>query len=309
MNIETQGRLKEVYKKVKRDKFLLILLLPVVVQLAIFSYIPMYGVSLAFKDFRIDSGILGSPWVGFKYFIEFFNSIYFLRLLQNTFLINLYFLIFGFPIPIIFALAINEVYNQSLKRIVQTVSYFPHFISNVIIVSMMVSFLDPVSGIGFKLISTLGYEGNNIMADPAFFKPLYVFSGIWQNFGWNSIIYIAAITGIDVQIYESAIIDGISRFKKIFYITLPMIKNTIIVLLILDIGSMLSLGTEKIILMYSPGVYEVGDVIQSYVYRMGVMNAKFSFATAVGFFNSTINLLLLVGANSLARKYSETSLW
>lgn len=275
----------------------------------VYRYIPMYGVIIAFKDFSIGRGVMRSEWVGLKWFLQFFRSFYFPRLIRNTFLMSFYGFIFGFPVPIVFALLLNEVRFPRYKRIVQTVSYLPHFISTVIVIGIMVNFLSPSDGLVNVLITRLGGEPIHFMSENRWFRALYVGSSIWQQFGFNSIIYLAAISGISVELYDAAEVDGCSRLQKIRHVTLPGISSTVIILMILRIGRMMSVGFEKIILMYSPSVYEVADVIATYVYRRGIISGEYSFGTAVGVFDSLVNLALLVAVNRLARRYSETSLW
>jgi putative aldouronate transport system permease protein len=275
----------------------------------IFHYIPMVGVVLAFKDYSIPRGIFGSEWVGFKWFIQFFESFYFWRLMRNTLLINFYQLLFGFPVPILFALMLNEVRHMMYKRVAQTISYLPHFISVVIVVGIMVNFLSPNSGIINVIISRLGGQAIDFMGDQRWFRFLYVSSNIWQQFGFGSIIYLAAIAGINIELYDAARVDGCSRLQRIWYVTLPGIAPTIIILLILRLGNLLTVGFEKILLMYQPSTYEVADVIQTYVYRRGIISGEYSFAAAIGLFGNLINLGFLVIFNRLARRYSETSLW
>lgn len=296
-------------KYVKRDKYLLLLILPVVIYYVVFSYIPMYGVIIAFKDFSPGKGILGSPWAGLKWFEEYFKSIYFTRTLRNTILISVYNLIWGFPVPIIFALLLNELKDGVFKRTVQTISYLPHFISVVVVVGMMVNFLSPTDGLINLLIKRLGGQPIAFMSDPKWFRTLYVGSGIWQEFGWNSIIYLAALSSLDPQLYEAARIDGANRWQQVWHITIPGIMPTAIILLILSIGGLLSVGFEKIILMYSPATYETADVISTYVYRRGILNSQYSFGAAVGLFNSVISFILLYFANGISKRVTEVALW
>lgn len=301
---------RSLYKNVKRDKYLLILLVPVLLHYVIFSYLPMYGIIIAFKDFSPVRGILSSPWVGLKHFEDFLTSIYFVRLFRNTLLISIYQLIFSFPVPIIFALALNEVKKVAFKRTIQTISYLPHFISVVIVVGMMVSLLSPRDGIlNILLENVFGVEPIAFMNDSKWFRTLYIGSGIWQSYGFSAIVYLAALTSINVELYEAAIIDGANRWQRLKSITIPGIKPTITIILILNVGSLLSVGYEKIMLMYSPSVYETADVISTYVYRRGILSSQYSFATAVGLFNSIVNFVLLITANNISKKYSETSLW
>jgi len=268
----------------------------------------MYGIVIAFKDFKASRGILGSPWVGFKHFEQFFNSYYFFRLIRNTFLLNLYDLIFGFPAPIILAILFNELRNERFKRFVQSVSYLPHFISIVITVGFIVDFFAQ-NGIVNNFLGLIGIGPVNFLIEPKWFRPLYIGSGIWQGVGWGSIIYLAAISGIDPQLYEAATIDGAGRFRKIISITIPSIAPTIIILLIFRIGGMMSVGFEKVFLMYNPSTYETADVISTFVYRSGLQGAQYSYAAAIGLFNTMLNFILLTGANYISRATTENSLW
>jgi len=306
--VRKQGGLGRIRAVWKRDAALVLLCLPVIAYYVIFQYLPMYGVVIAFKDFSIHKGILGSDWVGLQNFLEFFRSFYFWRLLRNTLLVSVYSLLWGFPLPILFALFLNELHNGIYKKTVQTLSYLPHFISNVVIVSIMMILLSPSDGIVNKLIQGLGGHSINFFKQAQWFRTLYVGSGIWQSFGWNSIIFLAAISGLDPQLYEAATMDGASRAQKMLSITIPGIMPTIIIILILSIGNLMSVGYEKIILMYSPPIYETSDVISTYVYRRGLVGMEFSFGAAVGLFNSVINLFLLVAANRLSRA-RDMSLW
>jgi putative aldouronate transport system permease protein len=295
-------------KVLNRDKYLLLLILPIIVYYIIFHYIPMYGVIIAFKNFKPLKGILGSAWVGFDYFLQFFNSAYFYRILKNTVLISLYSLLWGFPVPILFALLLNELREGLFKRAVQTISYLPHFISIVVIAGMITSFTS-LSGIINTLIGLFGIKPINFLSESEWFRTIYVSSGVWQSFGWNSIIYLAAIAGIDPQLYEAAEMDGANRWQKMRHITLPGILPTVIILLILNIGNLMDVGFEKINLLYNPATYETADVISTFVYRQGIQQANYSYSTAIGLFNNVINLILLVIVNRLSRKLTETSLW
>lgn len=302
-------RRKRIRRALLRDRYLIILILPVIAYFFIFQYIPMYGVIIAFKDFSVYKGIVGSNWIGLYWFKEFFHSFYFFRLLRNTFLLSVYSLLWGFPVPILFAILLNELRSGPYKRTVQTMSYMPHFISQVVMVGIMIVLLSPTSGVVNKIIAAVGLQPVNFFEDKSWFRTLYVSSGIWQTFGWNSIIYLAAISSLDPQMYEAATIDGASRIQKILYITLPGLMPTAIILLILNIGNLMSVGYEKIILMYSPATYETADVISTYVYRRGLQSGEYSFAAAVGLFNSVVNLFLLLVANTLSRRVTSTSLW
>ena len=298
-----------VVKNVKRDKFLIILVIPMIIYYIVFHYIPMYGVIIAFKDFSIRDGIIGSQWVGLENFKVFTSSIYFWRLLKNTFLMGVFQLLWGFPVPIIFALMLNEVRSFTYKRIVQTVSYMPHFISVVVIVGILVNFLSPNNGVINSILKSFGKDPVNFMYEVKWFRTLYIGSGIWQNFGWGSIIYIAAISNIEQSMYEAAHIDGADRFKQIIHITLPSLAPTIIMMFILRMGNIMSIGFEKILLMSSPATYEVSDVIATYTYRIGINGGDFSIGAAAGLFNSVINFIMLVAVNRISRKVSESSLW
>ncbi|GMQ59166.1 ABC transporter permease subunit [Vallitalea sediminicola] len=297
------------FKKIKKQKYLLLLLLPGLLYYIIFRYIPMYGVLIAFKKYDFRLGIWGSPWVGLKYFEQFVFGPYFWRLVKNTFLLSFYDLIFGFPIPIIFALLLNEIKSKKFKSTVQTISYLPHFISVVIVVGLLKTMLSPNGGAINNIIEFLGGQQINFFMEKNWFRTLYVSSGIWQGFGWGSIIYLATMAGINPQLYEAARMDGAGRFKCMWHVTLPGIKPTIVVLLILRLGRILSVGFEKVILMYNPKIYETADIISTYVYRYGILKANYSFGTAVGLMNSLVALMLIVITNKISKKVSDTSLW
>ncbi|MFH5186039.1 ABC transporter permease [Paenibacillus sp. TAB 01] len=296
----------------KRDfllnKYLYIMMIPVIVYYAIFHYGPMFGAIIAFKDYAPMKGIWGSDWVGLKNFSDFFSTYYFWRILKNTVIISLYTLCFEFPMPIILALLINEVKNQVFKRFVQTVTYMPYFISLVVICGMIKDFTNS-DGIINTFLTYFGGDGKALLQKPELFRSIYVISEIWQKIGWESIIYIAALMSIDQEQYEAARIDGASRWKQILYITLPGILPTIMIMFILRMGNMLNVGFEKIILLYNPVTYDTADVISSFVYRKGLLELSWSYSTAVGIFNSVINLLLLITANRISRKMNENSLW
>jgi len=291
-----------------RNKLLYLMVLPVVAYYIIFAYWPMYGIQIAFKDFSFGKGYLGSPWVGFKHFEAFFNSFYFPRVMRNTLIISFLQLVFMFPTPIIFALMINEVRNRLFKKWVQTISYLPYFISLVVIIGIINEFCVS-DGLINDIVAFFGGERTSLLQSSANFRTIYIASGLWSHLGWSSIIFIAAISTIDPELYQSAIIDGAGRFRQVWHITLPGIRPTIVILLILSLGSFLNVGFEKIILLYNPATYEVGEVISSYVYSKGLQNMKWSFGAAVGLFNSVINLILLISANKISKKISEISLW
>ncbi|MFF2017311.1 ABC transporter permease [Paenibacillus sp. NPDC058177] len=290
------------------NKYLYLMMIPVVAYYLIFHYAPMYGALIAFKEYSPMKGILGSDWVGLKHFYDFFNSYYFWRILKNTIVISLYSLIFEFPAPIILALLINEVRSKSFKRVAQTITYMPYFISLVVICGIITDFTN-ADGIINTLFTYFGYDGQAMLQKPELFRPIYILSEIWQRIGWESIIYIAALMSIDVEQYEAARMDGASRLKQMFYITLPGILPTISIMLILRMGNLLNVGFEKIILLYNPITYETADVISSFVYRKGLLEFGWSYSSAVGLFNSVINLALLVTANYISRKVNKNSLW
>lgn len=291
-----------------KNKYLYIMALPVVLYYLIFCYAPMYGVVIAFKQYEVVKGILGSNWVGLKYFEQFFKGIYFTRILKNTLVISIYQLIVAFPIPILFALLTNEIGNIHFKRTVQTITYLPHFISMVVVCGMIADFFS-TDGIITSLLSTLGLPKINYLGSNDYFVHVYVWTGVWQTVGWNSIIYLAALTGIDPTLYEAARIDGAGRFKQIIHITLPGISSTIVVMLILKLGQIMSLGYEKIVLLYGPATYESADIISSFVYRYGISGMQYSFSTAVGLFQAVINLILLTSSNYLAKKFAQIGIY
>ncbi|WP_051251534.1 ABC transporter permease subunit [Paenibacillus harenae] len=299
---------KTAVKKIMRHwQFYLLILLPICF-LITFNYYPMYGATVAFKDYNIVKGITGSPWAGFKHFIYFFEGPYFWLIIKNTLGISLYGLLVGFPIPIILALALNEV-GKRFKKFVQLVTYAPHFISTVIIVSMLSLLLGPQSGLLNNFLASLGMDRINFMGEPGYFKSLVVWSDLWQNAGFSCIIYLAALSGIDPTLYEAAKVDGASRWQKIINVDLPGIFPTIVILLILAVGSIMSVGFEKIYLMQNAANAGSSEIIATYVYKIGLLNSNISYATAVGLFNSIINLILLVSVNAVARKITKSSLW
>lgn len=282
--------------------------LPVVLYYVIFHYVPMYGATIAFKDFTPAKGILGSQWIGFDYFIDFFTSQSFFRVVKNTLVINGANLLFGFPAPIFFAVLLNEIRLAKFKRTVQTITYMPHFVSLVVICGIIKNFTNE-TGIITKVLSWFGMPKTNLLDFAEYFVPIYVISSIWQELGWNSIIYIAAIAAIDPTLYEAASIDGAGRWRKMWHITLAGIMPTIMVLLVLKIGGMMTVGYEKIILLYQPLIYETSDVISTYVYRKGLLELNWGYSSAVGLFNSVINCILLVTANQVTRKFNGSALW
>jgi putative aldouronate transport system permease protein len=285
-----------------------LLALPIIAYFITFSYIPMGGVVMAFERFNPKLGYFKSPWIGLDNFKDFFGSYYFWRLLRNTFLISFLSLLFSFPMPIIFALLLNEIRNRYFKKTIQTLSYLPYFISMVVIAGLIKDFTDS-DGLITMMVVSLGGTQRNLLSDPDLFRTIYVGSEIWQGIGFGSIIYLAALSNVDQELYEAAIIDGAGRWKQTWHITLPGIMPTIIIMLILRMGSLFSVGFEKIILLYNPMTYETADVISSFTYRKGLLEANYGYSTAVGLFNSVINFGMLLVANWISRKYSETSLF
>lgn len=308
-SVQQNSRWKQASKDLFRHWQLYLVMLPPLILIAIFSYGPMVGIQIAFKDFTATQGIWGSPWVGLKHFKNFVTSYQFMRLLTNTLGISVYSLAVGFPIPILLALMINECRSEKFKKAVQMITYAPHFISTVVMVSVVLMFLAPRGGMINNIIDLLGGTRTDFIAKPEYFKTIYVFSGIWQGMGYSSIIYIAALAGIDPTLYEAATVDGASKFQRIVNIDIPGIMPTIVIQLIMHCGRLMNVGYEKVLLMQNSLNMKSSDVISTYVYRMGLENAQYSFSTAVGLFNSIINTILLVSVNWICGKISETSLW
>jgi putative aldouronate transport system permease protein len=292
----------------KRNKPVYLMLAPVLVYFAVFQYFPMYGTIIAFKDFYPSAGIAGSPWVGLDWFRQFFHSLYFSRVILNTLLLNVYDVLFGFPAPIILALLMNELTRQRFKQFVQTITYLPHFISVVVTAGMLLDFLAR-DGVINQIAASLGGTPDAVMNNPAWFRTVFVGSEMWQNIGWGSIIYLASLAGINPSLYEAARIDGANRWQQMIHITLPSLLPIIMTLFILRLGQMMTVGFEKVILLYNPSTYETADVISTYVYRHGILDANYSYAAAVGLFNAAVSLVMLVVANSLSRRWSGNSIW
>lgn len=295
----------------KKHRALYLLMLPGILYYIIFKYVPMYGVIIAFQDYSIGKGILGSKFVGLKHFIEFFyvnpDS---WKLIRNTIMLNVYDLLFHFPAPIILAILFHELKNKTFKRIVQSISYMPHFLSTVVIAGILVTFLSPQTGIiNFILVKMFGMEPILFLGLPNWFRTIYVSSEVWQKIGWGTILYLAAIAGIDPTLYEAAKMDGANRYHQMRHITFVGMVPVMIILFVLTLGHFMETGFQKILLLYNSMNYETSDVINTFVYRRGILDADFSFATAVGLFQSVIGLILVIAANRIARKYSETSLW
>ncbi len=300
------GRL---WRRIWAARYLYLMFLPVFLYYVIFRYGPMLGLSIAFKNYNAFLGFDKSPWVGFKYFKQFFNSVYLWRLVRNTLLINLYDLLFNFPAAILLALLINEVQKRRFKKTVQTITYLPYFISSVVIASMVVQFLSPSSGIINNLIASLGGERQYFMVQPESFRTIYTLMNLWKSIGWNSIIFLAAISGINGELYEACMVDGGGYLRRMWHITLPGIASTIVVLLIMRLGHVMDAGYETILLLQNNANMETSDVIGTYVYRRGLKGGEYSYGTAVGMFQSVIGFALVIFANWLSRRYSETSLW
>ncbi len=297
------------FENIRSHPLLYLMALPVLAWMAIYQYGPMYGVLIAWKRYVPARGILGSNWVGWKNFTDFLGDPYFFRVMRNTLSINFWLLVIAFPAAILFALLLNELRMPRLKKTVQMVTYMPHFISSMVVCGLAVDFLKSDGLITYFLHHLLGFPRENMLSIPEYFQPIYVAIQLWQETGWDSIIFVAALSSIDPTLYEAAIMDGAGRLKRAWYVTIPSIMPTVVILLILRIGNMMSLGWERIILMYNPMTYETADVISSYVYRRGLIQFDYSFSTAAGLFNSVINFMLLILANTISRKVNETSLW
>lgn len=306
---EKNGLRRNLVKSAKRHWQFYILISVPVLYFIIFKYIPMFGVLIAFKDYNVIKGVLGSPWVGTKHFNLFIENPQVWTLIKNTFLLSLYQLAVSFPLPIILALALSEVRHGMFKKTVQMVTYAPYFISTVIIVSMLIMLLSPRLGVVNHILGAIGIPTINFMSEPSMFRSIYVWSEAWQNTGYAAVIYLAALAGIDPSLYEAARVDGASRLQKIINIDLPGILPTASIILILSVGSIMSVGFEKIYLMQNPINLSQSEVLATYVYKMGLLNANFSFATAVGLFNSVINLVLLVAVNKLSKRVTGSALW
>ena len=292
----------------RKNWLIYLMLVPVIVYLLIFCYAPMYGIVIAFKDFKPRLGIMGSDWLGIKYFKEFVGSVFFGRTLKNTLMLSGLNLLFGFCAPIVFAILLNEVRNLRFKKVVQTVTYLPHFITTVIIASLILIFTDSDGFITQIVNSITGHEGS-LIGDKHMFRPIYVISDIWQSFGWGSIVYLAAIMGINPELYEAARIDGANKFKQIIHVTLPGMLPIIVIMFIMAVGGLMNVGWEKAFLLQSPVTYDTSDIISTFVYRKGFEDMNYSYSAAVGLFNSVINLILLTGANLMSRKVNGNSLW
>ncbi|SDD07398.1 putative aldouronate transport system permease protein [Paenibacillus sp. UNCCL117] len=304
--------LRKLWKLVSINRFYYLLIIPGMLYFIIFDYIPMFGVIIAFKDISPFEGVeavLTGEWVGFKHFIKFWNSYYFWNVMRNTLLISMYKLVIGFPASIVLALLLNELKNAVFKRVVQTISYLPHFISTVVVAGLIMMVLSTDSGMINAAVVAFGGEPIHFLGSPEYFRSILVASHVWQSIGWGSILYLAAMTSIDPGLYEAAKMDGASRLRQMWHITLPGITHVIVIMLIFSIGGLLNAGFEKVLLLYSPSVYEVADIIDTYVYREGLTSLQYSFATAVGLFKNILAMILILGANYIAKKMNQTGIW
>lgn len=292
-------------KHIKRDRYLYLMLIPGLLFFIIFKYVPMYGIIIAFQDYKIGSGILGSEWVGFEHFIKFFSSDDFGRIFYNTVTISFYKLLIGFPIPILFAILLNELRSVAFKRTVQTIAYLPHFISWVVIGNLVIILLAPETGLLSNIIRSLTGIQVNVLTDPNYFRGVLVGSDIWKDMGWSAIVYLAALTGVDPSLYEAADIDGATRGQKMWRITLPSIRNVIIIMLILKVGHILDAGFEQVLIMSNPMVNSVAEIIDTYVYKVGMQQAQFSYSTAVNLFKSVIGLMMVLLVNAISKRWEE----
>lgn len=307
--IRTPGRIERIGGHLRQEWQLYVMLIPTIVWLLVFLYKPMYGLQIAFKDYSIFRGVAGSPWAGLEHFQTLFNNDQFLRALRNTIHISFLSLLFGFPMPILLALMFNEVLNQMFKKTSQTIVYLPHFISSVIIAGIVITGFSPSAGIVNTVLEWFGVEPIYFLTKPEWFRPIFVGTSIWQEAGFQSIVYLAAIAGISPTLYESAVVDGASRWQMMWKITLPSILPTIIIMLIIRIGNMLEVSFEMIILLYQPATYETADVVNTFIYRQGVQGGQYDLAAAAGLFNAVVAFVLVMSANTISKRYSRTSLW
>ncbi|MGB5556850.1 MAG: ABC transporter permease subunit [Paracoccaceae bacterium] len=309
LRIRTPSRTEKIGDHLRREWQLYVLLLPTIIWLLVFLYKPMYGLQIAFKDYSIFKGVANSPWIGFEHFETLFNSEGFLRAVRNTIAISFWSLLIGFPVPILLALMFNEILNRKYKSTAQTVVYLPHFISSVIIAGIVITAFSPSAGIINTALGWFGVEPIYFLTKPEWFRPIFIGTTIWQEAGFQSIVYLAAIAGVSPTLYESAVVDGASRWQMMWKITVPSILPTIIIMLIIRIGNMLEVSFEMIILLYQPSTYETADVVNTFIYRQGLQNGQYDFAAAAGLFNAVVAFVLVIGANSISKRYSRTSLW
>lgn len=310
MTIAKQSKwsIPNIVRDFKKYEYIYLLLIPVLAYYLVFCYIPILGVQIAFKDFSLVDGIWGSEWIGLDHFVSFINGAFFSEIILNTLILSVESILITFPMPILFAVMLNEVRHTWFKKTIQTITYMPHFISVVVVVGMLFDFLAR-DGLINNLLQVVGVKPIAFMSDPKWFRPIYILSDVWQGTGWGSIIYLAAIAGVDQELYEAAKMDGASRLKQIWHVTLPGIVPTIVTLFILRVGKVMSLGYEKVLLMQTPLNLDTSDIISTYVYRRGLQDMAYDFSTAVNLFNSAINFALILITNAISRKVSETSLW
>jgi putative aldouronate transport system permease protein len=306
---KSQKKTKWLIHHFKKEWQLYLLLAPTVIWFLVFLYKPMYGLQIAFKDYSVFRGITESLWVGFEHFVTLFENDQFLRAIRNTVMISGASLIFGFPVPIILALMFNEILNAKFKRTAQTIVYLPHFISAVIIAGIVITAFSPSTGVVNLFLNALGYDSEYFLTKPEWFRTIFVGTGIWQEAGFSSIVFLAAIAGVNPSLYESAVVDGASRWQMMWKITLPCILPTVIIMLIIRIGNILEVGFEMIIMLYQPATYETADVISTFIYRQGIQAAQYDLAAAAGLFNAVIAFILVMSANKISRRVSSTSLW
>ncbi|MGV8988728.1 MAG: ABC transporter permease [Cypionkella sp.] len=303
------GRVARIGEHLRQEWQLYLMLLPTIIWLLVFLYKPMYGLQIAFKDYSIFRGVAGSPWAGLEHFYTLFNNDQFLRALRNTIYISGLSLLFGFPMPIILALMFNEVVSQKFKKTSQTIVYLPHFISSVIIAGIVITGFSPSAGIVNTVLGWFGVDPIYFLTKPEWFRPIFVGTTIWQEAGFQSIVYLAAMAGISPTLYESAVVDGASRWQMMWKITLPSILPTIIIMLIIRIGNVLEVSFEMIILLYQPSTYQTADVVNTFIYRQGVQGGQYDLAAAAGLFNAVVAFVLVIGANAISKRFSRTSLW
>lgn len=296
-------------RKIKSNIPLYVLLFPSIILLIMFAYIPMLGLVIAFKDYSPANGILNSPWAGFKYFTQFFNSVQFGTTMMNTLKISIYSILVGFPLPILLAFLCNQLRTGKFKKVFQVTTYLPHFISTMVMCGMIILFLSPNSGLIANIFKSLGWTMPNLLSKPDSFAGVYVWSDVWQHIGWDSIIYLAALSAIDPTYYEAATMDGASRMQKILNIDLPLLLPTAMILLILRAGSLLSIGFEKVLLLQNPLNLAGSEVISTYVYKVGMQNFQYSYSTAIGLFNTVVNLIILLSVNWFSKRYTKTGLF
>jgi len=304
-----QEKLSRITDRVKRDWQIYVLLAPMIIWFLVFMYTPMYGLQIAFKDYSVFRGVAASPWIGFEHFETLFHSDQFSRAVWNTVKTSSLTLLFGFPTPIILALMFNEILNATYKKVSQTIVYLPHFISTVIIAGIVITAFSPSAGIVNTIMGWFGLEPIYFLTKPEWFRPIFIGSGIWQEAGFSSIVFLAAIAGVNPSLYESAVVDGASRWQMMWKITIPSIMPTIIIMLIIRIGNILEIGFELIILLYQPATYSTADVVNTFIYRQGLQSGQYDMAAAAGLFNAVVAFILVMSANTISRRVSRTSLW